>query len=148
MYLSRGTEEKSESPGGPGSHEALANLVACGKPGGIVVVGVDSYYGKIRQLLYEGRVAEAERLSETRLTHTVSDTFEDYCFTPEELVRLLADLDCSARELVAAPSVAAYGYVGASDEAMRRGLELERRFLGTPELLGAGEEMVGVFRRE
>lgn len=128
--------------------EAMANLVACCRPGGLVIVGVDSYYGKIRQLLYEGRVAEAERLAETRLVHTVSETFEDYCFTPEELVRLLADLGCSVLALVAAPTVAAYGYVGAPDEVMRRGLALERRFLGTPELVGAGEEVVGVFRRE
>jgi len=93
-------------------------------------------------------VAEAERLADTRLVHTVSESFEDYCFTPEELRDLLADLGCSMLEMTAAPSVAAYGYVGAPDEVMRRGLELERRFLGTPELVGAGEQVVGVFRKE
>jgi hypothetical protein len=125
----------------------LANLGACCKPGGTVLVGVDSYYGKIRQYLHEGRVEDAEHLADTRYTSTVSDAFEDYCFTAQELIELLADLGCQPEAMFAAPTVAAYGYVGASDETMRRGLELERRFLGTPELLGAGEQIVGVFRR-
>jgi SAM-dependent methyltransferase len=48
--------------------EALANLVACCKPGGVVLVGVDSYYGKIRQYLHEGRVEDAEHLAPTLFT--------------------------------------------------------------------------------
>lgn len=128
--------------------EALTNLVACCKPGGVVLVGVDSYYGKIRQYLHEGRVEEAEQLADTRCTHTVSETFEDYCFTAHELTDLLTTLGCRREAMFAAPGVAAYGYVGASDEDMRRGLELEQRFLGTPELLGAGEQIVAVFRKQ
>jgi SAM-dependent methyltransferase len=127
--------------------EALANLVACGRPGGLVIVGVDSYYGKIRQYLHEGRVGAAEHLAETRYTPTVSDTFEDCCFTTEELTDLLAALGCAPEAIYAAPTVAAYGYVGTPDEDMRRGLELERRLLGAPGLVDAGEQIVGVFRR-
>lgn len=127
--------------------DSLAHLVACCKPGGSVLVGVDSYYGKIRQYLSEGRVEEAEHLAETRYTHTVSDIFEDYCFTVPELTELLADLGCRCETVYAVPALAAYGYVGASDDAMRRALDLERRFLGRPELAGAGEQIVGVFRR-
>jgi len=127
--------------------EALANLVACCRPGGLAIVGVDSYYGKIRQYLFEGRLDDAEHLAETRYTQTVSDTFEDYCFTVQELTQLLADLGCRCEAVYAAPALAAYGYVGASDDAMRRALELERRFLGVPELSGTGEQIVGVFRR-
>ena len=127
--------------------QALANLVACCKPGGLVLVGVDSYYGKIRQYLHEGRVEDAQHLADTRYTHTVSDTFEDYCFTAQELTDLLTTLGCTREAMFAAPAVAPYGYVGVSDEDMWRGLELEQRFLGTPELLGAGEQIVAVFRR-
>ncbi len=128
--------------------EALANLVACCRPGGIVLVGVDSYYGKIRQYLHEGRVDDAQHLADTRYTHTVSDTFEDYCFTLQELTELLAALGCQPEEMFAAPTVASYGYVGAPDEDMQRALNLEQRFLGTPELLGAGEQIVAVFRKQ
>ena len=127
--------------------DALANLVGCCKPGGLVIIGVDSYYGKIRQCLHEGRVDDAQHLADTKLTHTVSDTFEDYCFTPQETLELLDALGCEALEMVAAPTVAAYGYVGAPEEDLQRGLALERRFLGTPELLGAGEQIVAVFRK-
>jgi len=127
--------------------DALAHLVACCRPGGLLLIGVDSYYGKIRQYLSEGRVEDAEHLADTRCTHTVSDTFEDYCFSVQELTELLAHLGCQPEAMYAAPTVAAYGYVGASDDDMRRGLALERRFLGTPELLGGGEQIVGVFRR-
>jgi SAM-dependent methyltransferase len=127
--------------------DALTNLVTCCKPGGIVLVGVDSYYGKIRQYLHEGRVDDAQHLADTRYTHTVSDTFEDYCFTVEELTDLLTTLGCTREAMFAAPALAPYGYVGVSDGDMRRGLELEQRFLGTPELLGAGEQIVAVFRR-
>ncbi len=127
--------------------QAAANLVACCKPGGLLIIGVDSYYGKIRQYLREGRVEEAEHLADTRYTCTVSDTFEDYCFTAGEFRDLFAGLRCREEEMVAAPTVAAYGYVGAPDDDMKRGLALERRFLGMPELLGGGEQIIGVFRR-
>lgn len=127
--------------------DAAANLVSACTPGGLVVVGVDSYHGKIRQYLHEGRAAEAEHLAETRFTSTVSDTFEDYCFTARELRDLLVGLGCHEEQMVAAPTVAAYGYVGAPDDDLERGLALERRFLGTAELLGAGEQIIGVFRR-
>jgi SAM-dependent methyltransferase len=127
--------------------EAMANLVACSRLGGLIIVGVDSYYGKIHQYLLEGRLDDAEHLADTHSTSTVSDTFEDYCFTPKELTDLLAALGCAPLALVAAPAVAPYGYVGASDEAMQRGLALERRFLGVPELVGAGEQLIGVFRK-
>jgi hypothetical protein len=92
-------------------------------------------------------VGDAEHLADTRFTHTVSDTFEDYCFTPEELTGLLGALGCEAMEMVAAPTVAPYGYFGAPEESMARGLALEQRFLGTPELSGAGEQIIGVFRK-
>jgi len=133
---------------GPRHGDALVHLVACCKPGGLILLGVDSYYGKIRQYLHEGRVEEAQHLANTRYTHTVTDTFEDYCFTPQELTDLLTTLGCTQEATFAAPTVAAYGYVGVSDEDMRRGLELEQRFLGTPELLGAGEQIVAVFRKQ
>lgn len=136
------------SHAGSRHREALANLVACCRPGGIVLVGVDSYYGKIRQYLHQGRVDDAQHLADTRYTHTVSDTFEDYCFTIQELTELLAALGCQPEKMFAAPAVASYGYVGASDEHMQRALELEQRFLGTPELLGAGEQIVAVFRKQ
>ena len=128
--------------------DALAHLVTCCRPGGVVLLGVQSYYGKIRQYLREGRVEDAEHLADTHYTHTVSDTFEDYCFTPQELTDLLTTLGCTWEAMFAAPAIAPYGYVGASDEDMRRGLQLEQRFLGTPELLGAGEQIVAVFRSQ
>ncbi|HUT75815.1 MAG TPA: class I SAM-dependent methyltransferase [Armatimonadota bacterium] len=128
--------------------QAVTNLTACCVPGGLVIVGVDSYYGKIRQYLQSGMIEEAELLGDTRLTCTVSDTFADYCFTPVELAGLFADLGCRCEEMFAAPTVAAYGYVGVPDDAFARALDLERRFLGTPELLGTGEQIVAVFRKE
>jgi SAM-dependent methyltransferase len=128
--------------------EAMADLVACCRRGGLVIVGVDSYYGKIHQYLLEGRLDDAEHLADTHFTSTVSDAFEDYCFTPQEVTDLLAALGCAPLQLIAAPALAPYGYVGATDDAMRRGLALERRFLGVPELAGAGEQLIGVFRKE
>jgi 2-polyprenyl-3-methyl-5-hydroxy-6-metoxy-1,4-benzoquinol methylase len=61
--------------------EAIANLVGLVKNGGFIILGVQSYYGKIRQYLSMGMIDEAEWLASTRLTHTVSDSFYDYCFT-------------------------------------------------------------------
>jgi SAM-dependent methyltransferase len=127
--------------------DALANLVTCCRPGGLVIVGVGSYYGRIRQYLHEGRLAAAEHLAETHLTHTVSATFEDYYFKPNELRDALGALGCQILEMVAAPAVAAYGYVGAEEKDFARALALERCFLGNPELVGAGEHIVGVFRK-
>jgi 2-polyprenyl-3-methyl-5-hydroxy-6-metoxy-1,4-benzoquinol methylase len=133
---------------GPRHREALTELVACCKRGGLVILGVDSYYGKIRQYLHEGRISDAEHVADTKLTHTVSDTFMDYCFTARELTELLGALGCRPLEMTAAPTVAAYGYVAACEEDFNRALALERRFLGTQGLLDAGEQIVGVFRRE
>ena len=127
--------------------DAIANLVACARPGGLIILGVDSYYGKIRQYLSEGRLDDAERVADTSFTHTVTDTFEDYCFTPQELIDILDTLSCRTVAMFTAPTIGAYGYVGASDDDLRRGLALEERFLGTPELLGAGEQLVGVFEK-
>lgn len=124
--------------------DAIANLVACVKPGGLIIIGVASYYGKVREYLSEGRLDDAEHVADTRFTHTVSDTFEDYCFTPQELIGVLYGLSCKTVAMFAAPTVGAYGYVGESDGVLRRGLALEQRFLGTPELLGAGEQLIAV----
>jgi hypothetical protein len=66
---------------------------------------------------------------------------------PLASLELLGALNCKPLDMAAAPAVAAYGYVGAPDEDLQRGLALERRFLGTPELLGAGEQIVAVFRK-
>jgi len=127
--------------------DAIANLVACVKPGGLIILGVDSYYGKIREYLSAGRLDDAEHVADTRFTHTVSDTFEDYCFTPQELVDILDALSCGTVAMFTAPTVGAYGYVGESDDVLRRGLALEQRFLGTPELLGAGEQLIAIFEK-
>jgi SAM-dependent methyltransferase len=127
--------------------DAAANLVACCRPGGIVLVGVNSYLGKIRQYLAMGKIEEAEHLADTHLTHIVSDTFEDYCFAPPELTDLFADLGCRLEQMTSAPTVAAVGYPDSPDADFARALALERRFLGTPELLGAGEQLVAVFRK-
>ena len=127
--------------------DAISNVVACARPGGLIILGVDSYYGKIRQYLSEGRLDDAERVADTRFTSTVTDTFEDYCFTPQELIDILDSLSCRTAAMFTAPTIGAYGYVGASDDVLRRGLALEQRFLGTPELLGAGEQLVGVFEK-
>jgi SAM-dependent methyltransferase len=127
--------------------DAMANLVACVKPGGLVVIGVASYHGKIRQYLSEGRLDDAEHVADTRFTHTVSDTFEDYCFTSQELIDILHALGCRTAATYAAPTIGNYGYVGKSDDDMRRGLALEQRFLGTPELRGAGDQLIGVFEK-
>ena len=154
LPLARGSFDVSTALTGVVSHtgsrhgDALTNLIACCKPDGLVIVGVDSYYGKIRQYLHEGRIAEAECLADTRLTHTVSDTFMDYCFTARELTKLLAALGCRAEEMTAAPTVAAYGYVRADAEEFSRALALERRFLWAQGMVEAGEQIVGVFRRE
>jgi 2-polyprenyl-3-methyl-5-hydroxy-6-metoxy-1,4-benzoquinol methylase len=128
--------------------DAAANLVACCKPGGLVIVGAQSYLGRIRQYLDMGKIAEAEHVADTRFTHTVSDTFEDYCFTSAELAHLLEELGCRVEEMVSAPTVAGAGYPDLSADDFARVLELERRFLGAPELLGAGEQLVGVFRKK
>ena len=135
------------SHNGDRHRDAITNIVACAKRGGLVILGVDSYYGKIRQYLSEGRLDDAEHVADTRLTHTVTDTFEDYCFTPAELAGILEALSCRTVAMFTAPTIGAYGYVGQSDDFLRRGLALEERFLGTPELLGAGEEVIGVFRK-
>jgi SAM-dependent methyltransferase len=128
--------------------KAAANLAACCKVGGLLVVGVQSYLGKIRQYLAEGRIGDAEHVADTRFTHTVSDTFEDRCFEPEEMVALFSEPGCRSEQLTSAPSVAATGYLNLPEAEFRRVLALERRFLGTPEVLGAGEQLVGVFRKE
>jgi SAM-dependent methyltransferase len=125
-----------------------ANLVACCKSGGLLVIGVQSYFGKIRQYLHLGKVSDAEHVAHTRFTHTVSEGFEDYCFTPAELAAIFASLDCRLDEMVSAPTVAADGYPDLAEAEFARVLHLERRFLGTPELLGAGEQLVGVFRKQ
>ena len=127
--------------------DAIANLVACVRPGGLVVLGVASYYGKIREYLSTSRIDEAEHVADTGFTHTVSDTFEDYCFTPQELVDILDALSCGTVAMFTAPTVGAYGYVGESDDVLRRALALEERFLGTPELLGAGEQLIAIFEK-
>jgi SAM-dependent methyltransferase len=128
--------------------DAAANLVACCRPGGIVLVGVNSYLGKIHQYLVEARLDEAQHLADTHLTHIVSDTFEDYCFTPAELTDLFSDLGCRVEQITSAPSVGAAGYPDLPEPEFARALDLERRFLGAPELLGAGEQLVAVFRKE
>jgi SAM-dependent methyltransferase len=128
--------------------DAAANLVACCRPGGIALVGVDSYLGRIRQYLAMGRIADARRLADAHFTHTVSDTFEDYCFAPGELTDLFATLGCRLEEVTSAPTVAADGYPDVAEAEFARALELERRFLGTSELLGAGEQLLAVFRKE
>lgn len=127
--------------------EAAANLVACCRRGAIVLVSVNSYLGKIRQYLAEARLDEAQHLADTHFTHTVSDTFEDYCFTPAELTDLFAGLGCHLQEITSAPSVGAMGYPDLSAADFARALALERRFLGTPELLGAGEQLLAVFTK-
>lgn len=127
--------------------DAIANLVACVRPGGLIIAGVDSYYGKIREYLSLGRVDEAEHVAETRFTHTVSDTFEDYCFTPQELIEVFSTLKCRLLRMYAAPTIGAYGYVGTSDDVLKRGMALEQRFLGTPELVGAGEQIIAVLEK-
>jgi len=125
--------------------DAIANLVACVKPGGLMIIGVASYYGKVREYLSVGRLADAEHVADTRFTHSVSDTFEDYCFTPQELIDVFDAQNCRTVAMFTAPTVGAYGYVGEWDEALRRGVALEQRFLGTAELLGAGEQLIAVF---
>lgn len=127
--------------------DAIANLVECVKPGGLMIVGVDSYYGKIREYLGRGQMDEAEHVADTRFTHTVSDTFEDYCFTPQELTGILANLGCKTLAMVSAPTVGVQGYVGETDDVLRRGLAIEQRFLGVPELLGAGEQIIVVHEK-
>jgi SAM-dependent methyltransferase len=127
--------------------DALANLVACAKPGGLIILGVDSYYGKIREYMSTGRIDDAEHVADTRFTHTVSDTFEDYCFTPQELVDILDALNCGTVAMFTAPTIGAYGYLEASDDVLWRALALEQRFLGTPELLGAGEQLIAIFEK-
>ena len=132
---------------GDAHREAAANLVACCRPGGLLIIGVQSYLGKIRQYLGKGQIEEAEHVAATRLTHTVSDTFEDYCFAADELLRLFDELGCDAEFLTGAPTVSADGYPDLPEEDFQRVLAVERQFLGTPELLGVGEQLVGVFRR-
>ena len=127
--------------------EAAANLVACCKPSGLVVVSVQSYLGKIRQYLLQSKIDEAQHIADTRFTQTVSDAFEDYCFTAGELGDLFAQLGCRLEQMVSAPTVAADGYPDLSETDFARILKLERHFLGTPELLGAGEQLVAVFRK-
>lgn len=127
--------------------DAVANLVECVRSGGIIIVGVDSYYGKIREYLSLGRVDDAEHVAETRFTHTVSDTFQDYCFTPQELTDIFSTLKCRLLQMYTAPTIGAYGYVGASDDILRRGMALEQRFLGTPELVGTGEQLIVVLEK-
>ena len=124
--------------------DSIANLVACAKPGGLVILGVGSYYGKIRDYLSWGRLDDAEHLADTRFSHTVSDTFEDYHFTPRELTDILGAVGCTTVAMYTAPTVGLYGYVGAPDDTFRRGLALEERFLGVPELVGAGGELIAV----
>lgn len=127
---------------------AIANIVACCRLGGLIFVGVQSYSGKIFQYLMEGRLEDAEHVADTRFTHTVSDKFEDYCFTVTELNSLFIDLGCCPEQVVSAPSVAAGVYLpNITDEQFARVLELERKFLGTPELLGVGEQILAVYRR-
>jgi len=129
--------------------EAIANLVTCCRPGGLILVGVQSYLGKICQYLTEARIEDALHVADTRFTHTVSDSFEDYCFTISELTNLFVDLGCHTEQIVSAPSVAAGVHLpNLTDEDFNRVLELERRFLGTPELLGVGEQILAAFRRE
>lgn len=127
--------------------DAIANLVTCVEPDGQIILGVDSYFGKIREYLSTGRVDDAEHVADTSYTHTVSHTFEDYCFTPQELVAILEALNCRTLAMYTAPTVGAYGYVGESDDVLRRALALEQRFLGAPELLGAGEQLIAVFEK-
>ncbi len=128
--------------------DAIANLVACCRFDGLIFAGVQSYSGKIFQYLMEGRLDDAEHVAETRFTHTVSDKFEDYCFTIDELNGLFIDLGCYPEQIISAPSVAAGVYLpDITDEQFFRVLELERKFLGSPELLGVGEQILGVYRR-
>lgn len=127
---------------------AISNLVACVKPNGLIILGVDSYYGKIREYLDTGRIDEAEHVADTRYTHTVSDTFEDYCFTAGELAGILNNLGCPTISILTVPSVGPYGFdIDAPVDVQQRRLALEHRFLAVPELLGAGDQMVGVFRK-
>jgi SAM-dependent methyltransferase len=129
--------------------EALANLVTCCRHGGLILIGVQSYLGKICQYLTEGRIDDAVHVADTRFTHTVSDKFEDYCFTASELTNLFADLGCRPEQVTSAPSVAASVYLpNLTDVDFNRVLELERRFLGTPELLGVGEQILAVYRKK
>jgi SAM-dependent methyltransferase len=129
--------------------EAIANLVACCRIGGLIFVGVQSYLGKICQYLTEGRIDDAVHVADTRYTHTVSDSFEDYCFTVSELTNLFVDLGCHPEQIVSAPSVAAGVYLpNLTDEYFTCVLELERRFLGSPELLGVGEQILAIYRRK
>jgi len=128
--------------------EAASNIVTCCKPDGLIIVGVQSYLGKIRQYLLQGKIEEAQHVADTRFTHTVSAAFEDYCFTADELSDLFEHLGCYPEQMVSAPTVAADGYpadIPKSDFV--HVLELEHRFLGTPELLGAGEQIVAVFSK-
>ena len=128
--------------------DAAAHLAACCRPGGLLLVGAQSYLGKIRQYLVQSKIDEALHVAETRYTHTVSDTFQDYCFTSGELIGLFDRLGCDLEEMTSAPCVAADGYPPDLPEAdFARVLALERRFLGQPELLGAGEQIVAVFRK-
>ena len=129
--------------------EAIANLVACCRPGGLILVGVQSYLGKICQYLTEGRIEDAIHVADTRFTHTVSENFEDYCFIASELTNLFADLGCRPEQVISAPSVAAGVYLpDLTDEDFNRVLELERRFMGNPELLGVGEQILAVYRKK
>jgi len=130
-------------------HKAIANLVTCCRYGGLILVGVQSYLGKICQYLTEGRIDDAVHVANTRFTHTVSNSFEDYCFTISELTNLFADLGCHPEQVASAPSVAAGVYLpNLTDEQFAHVLELERRFLGIPELLGVGEQILAIYRRE
>ena len=111
------------------------------------MVGVQSYLGKIRQYLGKGRIDDAYHIADTCFTHTVSETFEDYCFTVDEFENLFAQLGCRLEFLTSAPTVAPDGYPKLPPDEFARALDLERRFLGRPELLGSGEQLVGVFRK-
>ena len=51
------------------------------------------------------------------------------------------------RFFLAVPTLARDGYSEMSEADFARVLELERRFLGAPELVGAGEQLAGKFRK-
>jgi hypothetical protein len=137
---------------GPRHREAAANLVAVCKSGGLIIAGVQSYFGKIRQYLATGREDEARLLLGTHYTCTVSDTFADYCFLPNEFVAIFQVLGCYPEFITGVPGIAPDGYAHLSDEAfaliLPKVLAMEQHLLGTPELLGMGEQLVGVFRKK
>lgn len=124
--------------------DAIRNVVTCAKPGGLIIFGVDSYYGKIHQYLIMGLLDEAEHVADTKFTSTVSGTFEDYCFTPQELKDILENLNCHIITMFSAPTIGISGYSGCQEGALCHALSLEQRFLGAPELLGIGEQLIVV----